>query len=97
MFANYLSGKPKAGSIYIDCSTVYPDLGDKHEGEAKAAGVAYLTSPVFGRPDAAIARKALVVSAGDPSAKAKVRGLWLSFKLCDQSSAHSAVVLRMQT
>lgn len=25
VFADYLSGQPKEGSVFVDCSTVYPD------------------------------------------------------------------------
>lgn len=72
VFGNYLSGKPKKGSIFIDCSTVFPDLTVKLAGEAEKAGISYLSSPVFGRPDAAIAGKTLVVASGEAAAKKKV-------------------------
>lgn len=38
VFADYLSGQPKAGSLYVDCSTVYPDTIRELDAEAKAAG-----------------------------------------------------------
>ena len=72
VFSSYLSGKPKKGSIFIDCSTVFPDLTAKLAGEAEEAGISYLASPVFGRPDAALAGKTLVVASGSPAAKKKV-------------------------
>lgn len=72
VFGDYLSGKPKKGSVYIDCSTVYPDLAQRLEAEASAAGITYLACPIVGRPDATLAKKALVISSGDPAAKAKV-------------------------
>ena len=47
------------------------------------AGVSYVTGPVFGRPDAAMAKKGLLVAAGDPKAKAKVeRHLGSQSKSC---------------
>ena len=39
VFTEYLSGHPKDGSIYVDCSTVYPDTIRKLDVKAKAAGV----------------------------------------------------------
>ena len=72
VFSSYLSGKPKQGSVYIDCSTVFPDLTVKLADQAKKAGVDYLACPVFGRPDAALAGKTLVVASGSPAAKKKV-------------------------
>ena len=72
VFSSYLSGKPKRGSLFIDCSTVFPDLTSKLAGEAKKAGISYLSCPVFGRPDAALAGKTLVVASGEAAAKKKV-------------------------
>ena len=72
VFSSYLSGKPKQGSIFIDCSTVFPDLTARLANEAEKAGISYLSSPVFGRPDAALAGKTLVVAAGKTAAKKKV-------------------------
>ena len=77
VFSSYLSGTPKQGSIFIDCSTVFPDLTEKLADEAEKAGISYLSSPVFGRPDAALAKKTLVVASGKPAAKKKV-GSFLS-------------------
>lgn len=72
VFSSYISGKPKQGSVFIDCSTVYPDLAQKLEAQAAELGIAYLACPVFGRPDAALAGKVLVVASGDAAAKQKV-------------------------
>ena len=38
-FTSYLSGKPQKGSIYVDCSTVYPNTIRKLDAKAKAAGL----------------------------------------------------------
>ena len=72
VFSNYLSGNVKKGSIFIDSSTVYPDLTAKLAAQAEKAGVSFLACPVFGRPDAAMAGKTLVVAAGNTAAKKKV-------------------------
>ena len=51
VFADFLNGKPAKGSIYVDCSTVYPDTIRELASKAKAAGhschigsVPYITS-----------------------------------------------------
>lgn len=38
VFADFLNGKPAKGSIYADCSTVYPDTIRELASKAKAAG-----------------------------------------------------------
>lgn len=86
VFSSYLSGKPKKGSVFIDASTVFPDLTEKLALTAEEAGVHYLACPVFGRPDAALAGKSLVVAAGHPEAKAKV----LDQQGCDSSNRNSS-------
>lgn len=72
VFGSYLEGKPKAGSIFVECSTVYPDLAVEMSKEAHNYGVRVLSAPVFGRPDAAKEGRVLCVIAGDPEAKEKV-------------------------
>ncbi|KAK9818204.1 hypothetical protein WJX72_008799 [[Myrmecia] bisecta] len=73
VFESYLSGHPKPGSVFVDCSTVYPSTTEELVRKAQQAGVQYVASPVFGRPDAAAAKKLLVVSAGASDAKARVQ------------------------
>ena len=72
VFDQYLAGKPKSGSIFVECSTVYPDIATELGKKAKDAGVTYVTAPVIGRPNAAMEGSLLCILAGDPSAKAKV-------------------------
>lgn len=38
VFADYLGGQPRAGSLYVDCSTVYPDTIRELDAKAEAAG-----------------------------------------------------------
>ena len=38
VFADYLSGHPQAGSLFVDCSTVYADTIRELDAKAKAAG-----------------------------------------------------------
>ena len=73
VFGQYISApdRPK-DAIYVDCSTVAPDLTASLAEQAKGKGVSYVSSPVFGRPDAAAAQQLLVVAAGRADAKAQV-------------------------
>ncbi|EIE26757.1 3-hydroxyisobutyrate dehydrogenase family protein [Coccomyxa subellipsoidea C-169] len=71
----FLSADPKPGTVFVDCSTVYPNLSEDLSHKAAEKGVLYLTSPIFGRPDAVLAHRGLLVSAGDPAARERVRPL----------------------
>ncbi len=46
-----------------------------HEVLTCFTGIVYLSCPVFGRPDAVAARKAVMVMAGEAEAKMRVRPL----------------------
>ena len=70
---SFLAANPKPGTIFVDCSTVYPDVSKDLTQKAAEKGVLYLTSPIFGRPDAVLAHRGLLVSAGNPAARARVR------------------------
>src|ERR1700722_12190961 len=57
------------GALHISMSTISPDtaqlLSDKH----REAGGSYLAAPVFGRPEAAVAKKLWICVSGDQSSK----------------------------
>ena len=53
-----------AGAVHISCSTISTALARRLTAEHAARGQSYLSAPVFGRPEAAQARKLLVVTAG---------------------------------
>ena len=57
------SGLP-AGAIHISCSTISTNLARRLALEHNERGQSYLSAPVFGRPEAAEAKKLLVVAAG---------------------------------
>jgi 3-hydroxyisobutyrate dehydrogenase-like beta-hydroxyacid dehydrogenase len=63
----------RKGGIHISMSTLSPDisreLADAHTG----AGSIYLTSPVFGRPEAAAAKKLWICVSGNREAKNSVK------------------------
>jgi 3-hydroxyisobutyrate dehydrogenase-like beta-hydroxyacid dehydrogenase len=53
-----------AGAIHISCSTISTKLARRLALEHKERRQSYLSAPVFGRPEAAEAKKLLVVAAG---------------------------------
>jgi 3-hydroxyisobutyrate dehydrogenase-like beta-hydroxyacid dehydrogenase len=55
-----------AGSIHVSCSTISVSLSRRLTEAYAAAGQGYVAAPVFGRPDAAAARRLWVVAAGQP-------------------------------
>lgn len=62
-----------ANGIHLSMSTVSPELARKlTELHAQHSSI-YLAAPVFGRPDAAAARKLSIVIAGQTGAKERVR------------------------
>lgn len=75
MVTDELAAHLAAGSIHISMSTILPktaqDLADLHQ----AAGQHYVAAPVFGRPEAAIAKKLNFVVSGQETAKKQVEPL----------------------
>jgi len=61
------------GGIHISMSTLSPGVSKYLAGQHQAAGSIYLTSPVFGRPEAAAAKKLWICVSGDPEAKETVQ------------------------
>jgi len=58
-----------AGSVHISMSTIAPDTSEKLYKQHKNSGNNYIASPVFGRPDAAAAKKLFICISGDAEAK----------------------------
>jgi 3-hydroxyisobutyrate dehydrogenase-like beta-hydroxyacid dehydrogenase len=54
----------KAGAIHISCSTISTHMARRLAVEHSGRGQAYVSAPVFGRPEAAEEKKLLVVTAG---------------------------------
>ncbi|MBS1527407.1 MAG: NAD(P)-dependent oxidoreductase [Bacteroidetes bacterium] len=61
------------GGIHISMSTLSPDISKELSALHKAAGSTYITSPVFGRPEAAAAKKLWICVSGNEEAKAAVK------------------------
>jgi len=70
-----LDGAP-AGLVHVNMATISVALARELATLHQARGVAYIAAPVFGRPDAAAARKLQIVAAGDPAAIARVQPLF---------------------
>jgi 3-hydroxyisobutyrate dehydrogenase-like beta-hydroxyacid dehydrogenase len=61
------------GGVHLSMSTVSPALARRLAERQRERGSRYVAAPVFGRPDAAAARKLWICVAGEESAKARVR------------------------
>lgn len=61
------------GAVHVSMSTISPALSRRLAEAHRAAGQAYVAAPVFGRPDAAAAKRLWVVAAGAADALATAR------------------------
>src|SRR5579862_238211 len=57
------------GGLHISMSTISPDVSQKLSDQHKSAGSNYLAAPVFGRPEAAAAKKLWICVSGSQQAK----------------------------
>jgi 3-hydroxyisobutyrate dehydrogenase-like beta-hydroxyacid dehydrogenase len=64
-----------ADSIHLSMSTVAPATAQKLAAQHSQQGAHYLAAPVFGRPDAVVARKLWLTLSGNDAAKVRVRPL----------------------
>jgi 3-hydroxyisobutyrate dehydrogenase-like beta-hydroxyacid dehydrogenase len=58
-----------ANAVHISMSTIGPDTAEEMAKLHEAAGSKYIASPVFGRPEAAEAKKLFICISGDKDAK----------------------------
>lgn len=63
-----LTTLPK-GAVHISMSTISPDTSEELAKLHEQAGSTYIACPVFGRPEAAAAKKLFVCTSGAPKAK----------------------------
>jgi 3-hydroxyisobutyrate dehydrogenase-like beta-hydroxyacid dehydrogenase len=54
----------KPGALHISMSTISVAAAQDHAAKYREAGLAFVSAPVFGRPDAAAARKLFIMAAG---------------------------------
>lgn len=64
-----------AGGVHLSMSTVSPATARRLAAAHAERGSTYVAAPVFGRPDAAAARKLWIAAAGPAAALARVRPL----------------------
>lgn len=57
------------GALHISMSTISPDTAELLSAKHKGAGSSYLAAPVFGRPEAAAAKKLWICVSGDQQSK----------------------------
>lgn len=55
----------RPGALHISMSTISVATAKAHAARYRDAGLAFVSAPVFGRPDAAAARKLFIMAAGD--------------------------------
>jgi 3-hydroxyisobutyrate dehydrogenase-like beta-hydroxyacid dehydrogenase len=56
-----------AGAIHVSSSTISVDLAERLTEAHAGAGQGFVSAPVFGRPEAAVAAKLFIVAAGAPA------------------------------
>ena len=52
------------GAVHVSCSTISVALAERLAAAHAAAGLGYVAAPVFGRPEAAVAKKLWLLAAG---------------------------------
>lgn len=70
---NGLLSSLQKGGIHISMSTLSPGMSEHLAAQHKAAGSIYLASPVFGRPEAAAAKKLWICVSGESKTKETVK------------------------
>jgi 3-hydroxyisobutyrate dehydrogenase-like beta-hydroxyacid dehydrogenase len=63
------------GGIHVSMSTIAPATSRRLAEMHRQTGLLYVAAPVFGRPEAAAAKKLWILSAGPQAARARVRPL----------------------
>jgi 3-hydroxyisobutyrate dehydrogenase-like beta-hydroxyacid dehydrogenase len=67
-----LAGLDK-GKVHVSMSTVSPATAERLSAEHERHGATYVAAPVFGRPDAAKAKKLWICAAGNAAARQRVK------------------------
>jgi 3-hydroxyisobutyrate dehydrogenase-like beta-hydroxyacid dehydrogenase len=74
--AGGIGGRLRHGGLHLSMSTVSPALARRLSEYHAQRGAAYVAAPVFGRPDAAEAKRLFVLCAGPDAACARVQPLF---------------------
>ncbi len=87
------------GGLHVSSSTVSPDTAARLADLHARHGVAYVDAPIFGRPEAVVARQLVVPMSGAPAAKARARpvleGLGASHLFDFGERAGAAVLVKL--
>ena len=67
-FTGPLLAKAAKGLIHVNAATISVEFAKELAAAHKAAGLAYLSAPVFGRPDMAASAQLVLVAGGDAAA-----------------------------
>jgi 3-hydroxyisobutyrate dehydrogenase-like beta-hydroxyacid dehydrogenase len=70
---DFINALPADG-VHVSMATISEKMGRRLRDSHSAAGRAYVSAPVFGRPDAAAAAKLFIVAAGTPRAIERCQG-----------------------
>jgi len=86
------------GSIHLSCSTISVALADKLNSAHYQRGQRFVSAPVFGRPEAAVAAKLYVVASGAPDVLDKCQPIFdaigqRTFRFGDKSTNANLVKL----
>jgi 3-hydroxyisobutyrate dehydrogenase-like beta-hydroxyacid dehydrogenase len=73
--SGFIAAMPRHG-VHIGMATISAELGQRLANAHAAAGRAYVSAPVFGRPPAAAARQLFIVAAGASEALAGCAGIF---------------------
>lgn len=84
------------GAIHVSMATISVAFADELAGRHRAAGLSYVSAPVFGRPDVAAAGQLNVIAAGPSAALETLRPLFAAigrrtWELGETASAANAV------
>jgi 3-hydroxyisobutyrate dehydrogenase-like beta-hydroxyacid dehydrogenase len=71
--AGPLLARAKKGLIHVNMATISAALGHELRAAHRAAGLSYISAPVFGRPDMAASAQLVIVAGGDPEALARMQ------------------------
>jgi len=65
-----------SGGVHVSLSTIAPATARKLAEHHAKHGVTYVASPVFGRPDAAAAKRLVVCASGPAKARERIKPIW---------------------
>ena len=77
--AGPLLDKAAKGLVHVNLATISVEFAKQLQAAHKAAGLGYLSAPVFGRPEMAAAGQLVTVVAGDPASLDRMQPAFAAF------------------